>query len=150
MSFSTDLAKVVSKQITKFITLNQAQLAGQVANLDFWTTQVRHCLSVIDGYDKRFRQMCKAQRKSVGYNRGAQEWGKTLVKVPDDELLEARNALCVATHRFLVKCYRMGLITPDEFKAACLASGIEYDEAALGMDELDQDGCSDVFDEINL
>ena len=36
MSFSTDVAKLVADQLSRFVTLNPHQLAGQVANLDFW------------------------------------------------------------------------------------------------------------------
>ena len=35
MSFSTDVAKLVADQLSRFVTLNPHPLAGQVANLDF-------------------------------------------------------------------------------------------------------------------
>ena len=40
MSYSTDIAKLVAGQLSRFVTLNRHQLAGQVANLDFWLAQV--------------------------------------------------------------------------------------------------------------
>ena len=49
MSFSEDMAKVVSDQSSRFVTLNRHPLAGQVMNLDFWIDQARHSLAVLDG-----------------------------------------------------------------------------------------------------
>ncbi len=57
MSFSTDLAELVTRQLSRLVTLNQHQLAGQVANLGFWLAQVQHALAVIDGYGVRFLRM---------------------------------------------------------------------------------------------
>ena len=57
MSFSTKLAKLVADQLARFVTLNRHQLAGQVANLDFWLDQVRHGLAVVDGYGRRFQRL---------------------------------------------------------------------------------------------
>ena len=48
MSYSTDIAELVAKQISRLTTLNRHQLVGQVANLDFWLGEVQHALAVID------------------------------------------------------------------------------------------------------
>ena len=50
MSFSTDIAELVANQLSRFVTLNRHQLAGQAANLEFWVVQVRLALDTIDGY----------------------------------------------------------------------------------------------------
>jgi hypothetical protein len=63
MAYSSDITKTLTAQITKFVTLNRHQLAGHVANLDFWVAEDRHCLDVIDGYDRRFEQMKTGQTK---------------------------------------------------------------------------------------
>jgi hypothetical protein len=65
MAYSSDITKTLTIQITKFVTLNRHQFAGHVANLDFWVAEVRHCLDVIDGYDRRFEQMKTAQMKHI-------------------------------------------------------------------------------------
>src|SRR5262245_28135841 len=65
VSFSTDMAKLVADQLSRFVTLNRHQLAGQVANLDFWLAQVRHALAVIEGYGSRFVRMHAAQEQYV-------------------------------------------------------------------------------------
>jgi hypothetical protein len=48
---------LVTAQLAKFATLNRHQLAGQVANLDFWLAEARHWLDVIDGYRPRFERL---------------------------------------------------------------------------------------------
>jgi hypothetical protein len=65
MAYSTDIARILADQITRFASLNRHQLVGHVANLGFWMTEVRHCLDVIDGYGPRFEQMRAAPMKHV-------------------------------------------------------------------------------------
>ena len=54
MAYSTDLADLLAAQLTRFVSLNRHQLAGQVANLGFWIAEVAHCFEVIDRYGERF------------------------------------------------------------------------------------------------
>ena len=141
MSFSTDMAQLVTDQVSRFVTLNRHQLAGHVANLDFWLAQVRHCLQVIDGYGTRFRLLKTAQEKHVSEHhtiefdlddpcctRGKPEPPR---KVADSELKNARVALSEATRRFLVRCHTAGLIDEAVFRKACEDSGIGFDPADL-------------------
>ena len=65
MAFSSDIARLVGDQLSRFVTLNRHQLAGQVANLDFWLGQVQNALDVLDGYGKRFKQLKTAQGKHI-------------------------------------------------------------------------------------
>src|SRR3954471_14676429 len=65
VSCSTDMAKLVAEQLSRFVTLNPHQLAGQVANLDFWLAEVRHALAAIEGYGMRFVRMEAAQEQYV-------------------------------------------------------------------------------------
>jgi len=65
VAYSSDIAKTLTQQLTRFVTLNRHQLAGHVANLDFWMAEVRHCFEVIDGYGQRFNRMKKAEGKHV-------------------------------------------------------------------------------------
>ena len=76
MSFSTDMAKLVADQLSRFVTLRPHQLAGQAANLDFWLAQVRHALSVIDGYGVRFIRLHAAQEQHVTSRRNIQLIGR--------------------------------------------------------------------------
>ena len=60
MSYSTELAKILTNNLTRFATLNVHQLAGHAANLDFWLAEARRCIEIIDGYATRFATMKEA------------------------------------------------------------------------------------------
>jgi hypothetical protein len=135
------MAKLVTDQLARFVTLNRHQLAGHVANLDFWMAQVRHCLQVLDDYGKRFRLLKTAQEKHVAEHHTFEfsledpccSQGKPAAprKVPDSELKDARVALSDATRRFLVRCRTSDLIDEVVFRKVCVDSGIEFDRADL-------------------
>ncbi len=129
MSFSTDMAWVVAGQLSRFVTINRHQLAGQAANLDFWLAQARHALSVIDGYGVRFVRMHGAQEQYVTANWTTepalgvdcfptQRRASPPRRIPDRELQKARRALTEATLRFLERCHRDGLISESELSEA--------------------------------
>ncbi|WP_439624642.1 hypothetical protein [Gemmata sp.] len=134
MSFSTDIAKLVADQLSRFVTLNPHQLAGQVENLDFWLGQVRHALAVIDGYGVRFVRLHAAQERYVAVHRvtasvvdpaGATERPPPPVRrTSDRELRHARRALVEATTRFLERCRAVGLVA-DSVATAALAEFAE-------------------------
>src|SRR5262245_51946331 len=123
------MAKLVTDQLSRFVTLNRHQLAGHVANLDFWLAQVRHALAVIDGYGPRFVRMEAVQEDYVAAH------GTTLSevepagirerkphpprRVPERELRTARQALVKAASRFLERCRRESLISDQQLFEAC-------------------------------
>lgn len=137
MSFSTDMAKLVTDQLTRLVTLNRHQLAGQVANLDFWLDQVRHSLGVIDGYGKRFQRLNTAQSKHVRAHHTTefeffdpcctQQKPAPPTKVPGSELSDARKALCDAARRFLKRCRKEGFIEESALRQACAKLDIGID-----------------------
>ncbi len=136
MSFSESIAKVVADQLARFVTLNRHQLAGQVANLDFWVDQARHALEVIDGYEPRFRRLKAAQDAYVADHntltffpsdpeiKGPPDPPR---RVPHANLRDARRSVTEATYRFLVRCYHDGLIPEARLRAICrsLEIGVE-------------------------
>jgi hypothetical protein len=124
MSFSTDIAHLVAGQLSRFVTLNRHQLAGQVVNLDFWLAEVRHALAVIDGYGVRFVKMHGAQERYVtghgttesvpdvdGYTKRQASPPR---RIADRELQKARRELTEATTKFLERCRREDLISESE------------------------------------
>jgi hypothetical protein len=137
MPYTIDIVKPLVDQLGKFATLNRHQLAGHVGNLDFWLGEVRHGLAVIDGYNQRFERLRAAQQQHVS------EHGTTVFsppdprhteaspspprRVPDGPMREARRSLCDAAYRFLVRCYREGLITESALREECrgLDIGVE-------------------------
>ena len=140
MSFSEDLAKVVADQLARFVTLNTHQLAGHVANLEFWVSQARHALEVIDGYEPRFRRLKAAQEQYVTVHR-------TQTFLPHDHethgppdsprrvahaaLREARRSVTEATYRFLVRCCNDGLIPESQVRAICGSLDIGVESADI-------------------
>lgn len=135
MSFSTDMAGLVANQLSRFVTLNRHQLAGQVANLDFWLAQVRHTLSVIDNYGVRFIQMHAAQEQYTAIH-GTTEFAlgsdcfptqrkaSPPRRVPDRELQKARRALIEAVTRLLERCRRDDLISEEQLTSAFESLGV--------------------------
>ena len=141
MSFSTDLARVVSDQLSRFVTLNRHQLAGQVANLDFWMSQARHALETLDGYGVRFIRMETAQEQYVS-DHGTTEYALEVDypvarkaapphRIPDRELRKARKALIESAYRFLVRCRKEGLISLEQISAARETLGVGSDGEPL-------------------
>ena len=135
MSFSTDMAGLVTNQLSRFVTLNQHQLAGQVANLDFWLAQVRNVLGIIDGYGVRFVRMEGAQERyvtahstteSIPVVDGFKERrAPPPRRISDRELKKARRALIEAAWQFLERCRRDGLISELQMSEARTNLGIE-------------------------
>lgn len=128
MSYSTDMASLLAKQLSRFVTLNPHQLAGQVANLDFWLAEIRHALTVIDGYGVRFIRMEGGQEQYVATHNttiselepaGPRERTPPLPRrISDRELRQARRALTDATRQFLERCRLAGLIPEPQLSAA--------------------------------
>jgi hypothetical protein len=140
MSYSSNMAKVVADQLARFVTLNRHQLAGQVANLDFWIAQARHALGVIDGYGERFERLRSAQAGYVAEHntteflladpdiRGTPDPPR---RVADSALREARRSVTEATYRFLVRCCNDGLIPESRLRSLCDGLGIGVDVSDL-------------------
>jgi hypothetical protein len=140
VAYSSDVTNLLTAQLAKFATLNRHQLAGQVANLDFWLAEARHCLGVIDGYRHRFERLKAAQAAHVA-SHGTIEFdpGEPNIKgraahprpVPDHELKEGRRAVCDATYRFLVRCFNESLIDEKTLRQECQSLGIGVEAADL-------------------
>jgi hypothetical protein len=143
MAYSSDIAKILTDQITRFVTLNRHQLAGHVANLDFWTAEVRHCLDVIDGYNHRFERM-KAAQMNYTAEHGTVEyrledgWDPQYAmpaapprRIPGSELKDARRPLCDAVSRFLIRCFKEDLVDEVTVKETCRLLDIRIEAGDL-------------------
>lgn len=138
MAYSSDIANLLTEQLSKFATLNRHQLAGHVANLDFWLDEVAHCLAVIDGYRSRFERMKDAQQRyvadhdTVEFHPETEKWDYAPERtpaapprpVPNQELGRARSGLCKATHQFLARCREDDFIDSVTLHAAYERLGI--------------------------
>jgi hypothetical protein len=149
MSYSTEISKTLSETLARFVTLNPHQLAGHAANLDFWLAETKHCVSVIDGYRKRFEEMKAAQMNYVaakgtvesasdrcdGYCPICEEhsWApaRSPKSVPDKELREASQSLRDAAYRFILRCYNTGFIGEKRLREAADSIGTGVDVSDL-------------------
>jgi hypothetical protein len=127
--------------LSRFVTLNRHQLAGQAANLDFWLSQVYHALTVIDGYGPRFVRMHAAQEQYVathGTKEYALGWEYPVAskaapprRIPDREMRSARKSLVEAAYRFVARCHRDHLISETCFLDVCRSLGINTDGESI-------------------
>lgn len=135
VSFSTDIADLVANQLSRLTTLNRHQLAGQVANLDFWLGEIQHALAVIDGYDVRFTRMHGAQENYVSahgttefdldYDWDTERRASPPRRVSGHELNKARRSLIQAASRFLERCRSEGFLSEDQLTSAKESLGME-------------------------
>jgi len=84
------------------------ELAGYAANIDFWMSEVRHRLALIDGYPQRFRVFAEA---AGGQHRKMGESGsRPAPNLTEGILEELRRRLVRATARWIAHVSRHGLI----------------------------------------
>jgi hypothetical protein len=140
-AYSNDLASLLTNQLTKFTTYNHHQLAGQVANLDFWISEARHCLDVLDGHRSRFERLKAAEAAYVAAHdtrefqlddprEYALENSQRIAPLRprhDQERLQSRQQMCEAAYRFLLRCFRDGLLDESKLRQLCerLNIGVE-------------------------
>jgi hypothetical protein len=142
MAYSTDVTQLLTKQLQRFATSNRHQLAGQVANLGFWCDEVRHCLNVLDGYDKRFHNLKDAQTQYTREHQTVEfqldDPCCTQQNVPPpkpvdrSQFAHARAELCAATLRFLTRCYNESLINETTLTEMTSSLGIPADSRRNG------------------
>jgi hypothetical protein len=109
-----------------------------VANLDFWSDEVAHCLAVLDQYKSRFDRLAAAQKAYVERHQTVvfdphNEWSEPtsasarLDRIPDKDRLAARSELCEAWYRLIVRCCRAGLIDEAVARRVCDRHSISVD-----------------------
>jgi hypothetical protein len=138
-AYSINIADVLTSQLQRLAALHPHQLAGHVANLDFWAGEVAHCLEVIDRYGVRFERLSSAQKEyEVAQRSMAHLPGDDMrrpderpKRIPDNERLRARRVLCDAFYRFLVRCHNVGLIDESEVRSRCQRLNISVDSNDL-------------------
>jgi hypothetical protein len=98
------------------------QLAGHAANVDFWVSEAKHCLAVIDGYQNRFERLRAGQAKyekkhnAVGKTPPIQRGAKYNARQ------ECRRSVCEAIEAFLTRCHREGLLSEKDLRKRWIRS----------------------------
>lgn len=141
-NYTIAVADQLTSQLTRLVTLNTHQLAGQVANLSFWSDEVAHALAVLDGYNARFKALSAAQKEYVTRHgteefRLDDEWGDSYQSplpprpLSDRERQAARTALTEAFYRLLIRCHSAKLIDGERVRAECGRHSIGVDPVDL-------------------
>jgi hypothetical protein len=139
MSYMLDAARLLTAQLEKFATLRPHQLAGQVANLDFWRDEVQHALDVLDGYQARFKQMRDAQtayvrsHRTTNFNPALPDLPRSvppLKSVPDAERPAVRTALTDAYYHLLLRGFHEKLIDEETVRT-------KLDDLGMSVDPFD-------------
>jgi hypothetical protein len=145
MAYTIEIADTVTKTVGKFASLNPHQLAGHIANLEFWQAEIQHALDVIDGYGRRQTDRIQAQTRHIGRHDtrtfSAQE-KRDHREFPDDpaedlrtaspdrytitkdELKAKRREVTDAFYHFVRRCHSERLLTKDAAKQALDRCGI--------------------------
>lgn len=146
MAYTLDIADAVQATVGKFVTLNTYQVAGHVANLEFWKVQVKHALVMLDGYDERQRVREHAQREYIRTHDTRQFFPGDLPlhqdypehyplhrAAPDRHRIDVatlqsrRREIADGFYRFLRRCHTEGLLSGE------LAKQI-LDECGIGLE----------------
>jgi hypothetical protein len=146
MAYSLEIADAVSRTIGKFVTLNNHQLAGHLANLEFWTRQIENALDAVDGYAKRQRTLEQAQKQyikthetrqfSIDENEARRKYENEfgpIRAVPDRSRIDAetlatkRRNIVDSFYRFILRCFKERLLTKEEARQA-------LDKLGIGME----------------
>ncbi len=140
MAYALEVSKILADTLRKLATLNPHQLAGHVANLDFWLGEVKHGTQLLDDYHKRFETMKSAQTKAAKERRTIEftldddrfTSGPVVPRsVPHAQLKSARFELMEAAYGFLVRCYKSGLLDQDSLERAAQSIGTSIDSDDL-------------------
>jgi hypothetical protein len=101
------------------------QLAGHAANLEFWVSETRHCLEVIDGYQERFARLQAGQAEYEKRHEGVANAPPLRRGSKDHSRQELRRAICEAIERFLSRCNREGLVSTKAMRASLKVLGTQ-------------------------
>lgn len=84
------------------------ELAGYAANVDFWISEVRHRLALIDGYRQRFHLFAEAQARECGKRFGARL--RPAPNLTESVLEDLRRRLIRATGKWITHVARHDLL----------------------------------------
>lgn len=139
MIYTFEKSDLITKQLRKFTTAYTHHVVGQYANIDFWINEVVTSLKAIDEHKKRFDKLYTAQKEwtedhgtviheycSICNGRCEFSNGKPRLPVYKHEK-GLRKELVDAAYFFLLRCFRIGLLTKEELKQKCDTVGTSID-----------------------
>lgn len=145
MIYTEHRANLIAEQLRKFSDSYDYMLAGQFANIDFWMGEVIDALKIIDEHKYRFEQMYEAQKSWIEehqtrvpnycpYCGGPCELDDQHDKIPElprnrykSEKKKSRKELVNSAYKFLIRCYKIGLLDMEELEDLGEKIGISID-----------------------
>jgi hypothetical protein len=146
MIYTIEKANLITEQLRKFTSGYTHQTAGHFANIDFWIHEVIEALKTIDNYKSRFENLYNAQKKWVEahgtivydycpFCKGRCEFSDGKPTLPTlkfkNEMKDARKNLVDTAYYFLVRSYKIGLLTREELKNMCDSIGTSIEPTDL-------------------
>ncbi len=145
MIYTIEKANLIADQLKKFTTAYTYHVAGQFANIDFWINEVVQSLNIIDEHRIRFDNISKAQKEWADNHKvvihyycpickGRCEFSDGKPNPPKlrykSDKSEARRDLLDSAYFFLIRCYRIGLLSKEELKQKCdvIGTGIDLED----------------------
>ncbi len=145
MIYTVQKAKLISEQLRRFTSGYAHHVAGHFANSDFWMGEVIGALKAIDEHKARFDQLKNTQERWIANHGtvvyeycplcgGKCEFANGTPTPPKrrsvTELNEARRELTDTTYYFLLRCYRMNLLSEEALRQKCelIGTGVELSD----------------------
>lgn len=134
MIYSAEKENLISEQLKKFTSGYTHHVVGHFANIDFWINEAKEALNVINDHKHRFDSMYNAQKKWIEEHQpvvheycpmcgGKCEFSDGKPTLPEFKhkrvLADAKKDLADAAYFFLVRCFRIGLLTKEALKEKC-------------------------------
>lgn len=124
MTYTEKITTALIETLTRNSHLDPSQLAGQAANIGFWTNEIVHCRELLSHYDDRFRCQKEGQQK---FQEARGSYSLQQYKSPSDlsgpplkrglkssRIKQLDRDLVDAYRIFLERCVREGLLTQND------------------------------------
>jgi len=148
--YTVQRVKLIAAQLRKFSDADSWIIAGQFSNLEFWMEETKAALKATDEHSGRFDKMYTAQKEWIElhtveipdnctYCQGICELG-TGVRKPylpkrsketKSEKKNSRSELIDASYFFLLRCYKLKLLTKEQLYSWCDELGTSVDLADI-------------------
>lgn len=141
-AYSVEMTQLLASRLTHFASLHRDQLAGHVANLDFWSNEVAHCLGVLGTYNARFERLLAAQTQTSPLEptdfpdfwdswRAKSQKSRRPRRVPSRQREQVRQELREAFYCFIMRCAATKLIDEATARSVCERHRISIDPLDL-------------------
>jgi tRNA A37 N6-isopentenylltransferase MiaA len=126
MSYLETVCQPLIEQLKYAKALPAHKLVGYAANFEFWIGEVEHCLSMIDGYPKRFEQFRKSQLTYFKAHKDDHviKWQMKGSIAPirrstsNKQLVDLRKRLVTEASDWIDRCHSVGFIGSEQVKLA--------------------------------